>query len=289
MNWITIDQEKCTVCGLCAAGCPLCFRKKGDRISARADESNCNQCGHCVGLCPADAITHSEMDMGNFPEIGRGPGIGIGELTGLVRGRRSHRSFQEERIPRKDLETLVDICRYAPTGSNRQNLGILVIEDRQRIQRLSDWTVDYFAQSLGQMERDLAEVNAGRKEIPEALQPMYGMADTLKRIIKAREVGMEVIFHKAPAVMIFHAPCSTSTPKDDCVIASTTVVHAAQSLGLGTCYIGLFEFAANTHPPIVQDLRLPAGHRAYGVLVLGQPRLRFLRTVDRKPMRVRWE
>jgi nitroreductase len=99
---------------------------------------------------------------------------------------------------------------------------------------------------------------------------------------------MEVIFHRAPAVMLFHSPSETSTPKDDCVIASTTVTLAARTLSLETCYIGLFEFVANRYPPIVEELGLPPGHKVYSILVLGYPVLEFLRAVDRKPMKVRW-
>ena len=114
------------------------------------------------------------------------------------------------------------------------------------------------------------------------------MADTLKMVVTARKFGMEVIFHRAPVVMLFHSPTVTSTPKDDCVIASTTVTLAARTLSLETTYIGLFEFVANRYPPIVQELDLPPGHKVFSILVLGYPKLKFLRAVDRKPMKTRW-
>jgi nitroreductase len=165
----------------------------------------------------------------------------------------------------------------------------MVLENKDRIQKLSDLTVDYFEDNIARMAQKIKELEGANEDIPENLQPMFGMIDTLKRIVKAGQFGFEVIFHKAPAVMIFHAPTSTSTPKDDCVIASTTVVMAAMTMGLETCYIGLFEFAANTYQPIVEQLDLPLGHKVYSVLSLGRPQFKFLRTVDRKPMRVRWE
>ena len=43
------------------------------------------------------------------------------------------------------------------------------------------------------------------------------------------------------------------------------------------------------YQPIVEQLNLPRDHKVYSVLALGRPKFKFLRTVDRQPMRVRWE
>jgi nitroreductase len=183
---------------------------------------------------------------------------------------------------------LVDICRYAPTGSNRQTVGVTILQDRQRIQRLSDHTVDFFENHIDAFEKEAREDRAAGREIPQTTRSALILLDTLKRVGTARKFGMEVIFHRAPAVMLFHSPAETSTPKDDCVIASTIVTLAARTLSLETCYIGLFEFVANRYRPIIEELALPAGEKVYSILILGYPKLTFLRAVDRKPMKVRW-
>jgi nitroreductase len=81
----------------------------------------------------------------------------------------------------------------------------------------------------------------------------------------------------------------TSTPKDNCVIASTTAALTARTMGLEACYIGLMEFAANSDPALLKALDLPRGHLVYSIIILGYPKLKFLRAVDRKPMEARWE
>ncbi|MGW8324040.1 MAG: nitroreductase family protein, partial [Thermodesulfobacteriota bacterium] len=154
--------------------------------------------------------------------------------------------------------------------------------------RLSDHTVDFFENRIEELEKEAREYEAEGKDMPQTTRSALTMVETLKRVVMARKLGMEVIFHRAPAVMLFHSPTETSTPKDDCVIASTTVSLAARTLCLETTYIGLFEFVANRYPPIVRELDLPPGHRVFSILVLGYPKLKFLRTVDRKPMKARW-
>ena len=105
---------------------------------------------------------------------------------------------------------------------------------------------------------------------------------------EAKEAGLDTVFHNAPAVLIFHSPAATSAPKDNGVIASTTVTLTAMTMGLESTYIGVFE-AASTYRPIIKELGLPAGHKVFSVLIMGYPSLKYLRSVDRKPIKVRWE
>lgn len=288
MSWISIDTDECTACGVCITRCPQCFSDKEGDIITKANEKTCNLCGHCVALCPTAAITHSEMDMQNFLELDTGLPFEPEPFFHFIRGRRSHRSFEDRPIPKGDLEKLVDLCRYAPTGSNRQGVGLIVIQDRDRIKRLSDYTVDFFENHVDELIREAKEYEAGGMEVPQTTKSALTMLDGLALLVRARKFGFEVIFHNAPVVMIFHSTTETSTPKDDCVIASTTITLAARALSLETCYIGLFEFVANRYEPIVEELNLPPGHKVFSILILGYPTMTFFRTVDRKPMRVQW-
>ncbi|MBU2550827.1 MAG: nitroreductase family protein [Proteobacteria bacterium] len=289
MTWTTIDKDKCTECGLCRLRCPLCYYEKDGLTLSRANETCCNLCGHCVALCPAEAIVHHQLDMANFPETGRPVQFDTGDFIQFIRQRRSHRHFKDEPVPRQALETLLEACRYSPTGSNRQTVEVIVVQDRARIEMYSNHVVDHFEQTIPVIESRVEKLRAEGRAVDQITLSMMGMKETLGRIVAARRFGFEVIFHKAPAVLIFHAPETSSTPKDDCVIAVQTAMYAARTMGLETCWIGLFEFAANTYPPLVEALALPEGHRVYAVMIAGYPALKFLRMVDRKPIAARWE
>jgi nitroreductase/NAD-dependent dihydropyrimidine dehydrogenase PreA subunit len=288
MSWTSIDPDLCTQCGICVTRCIMNYTQVDGVVRSNAGAATCNLCGHCVALCPTGAITHHKMNMENFIDIPKGFNYDPETFRLFVRSRRSHRLFQDREVPREHLEKLVDVCRYAPTGSNRQTVEVTIIQDRGKIQRLSDHIVDFFENRIEDLEKEARECQAAGREVPQITRSALTMLDTLKLVVMARKFGMEVIFHRAPVVMLFHSPSETSTPKDDCVIASTTVTLAARTLSLETCYIGLFEFGANRYPPIVEELALPPGHKVYSILVLGYPVLEFLRTVDRKPMKVRW-
>ncbi|MBW1708628.1 MAG: nitroreductase family protein [Deltaproteobacteria bacterium] len=289
MSWVSIDKEKCDSCGLCVGRCVRCFSVKEGEISVEANETNCNLCGHCVALCPTMAITQHKMNMDGFVEYPETVQFDTSQFIQFVRERRSHRNFKKKEIPLNDLETLVDLCRYVPTGSNVQTFEILFVRDPERIKKLSDMNVDFFKEMIDDVEQRAAKLVANGKKIPEDLEYALETVVSRRNLVIARDAGMDPIFHKAPAVMIFHSPKLTSTPKDNCVIAAQTVVLAARTMGLETCYIGLFEAAANSYQPLIEELALPSGHSVYSVLILGYPRLKYLRAVDRKPMKVRWE
>ncbi|MBW2061378.1 MAG: nitroreductase family protein [Deltaproteobacteria bacterium] len=289
MSWVSIEEDKCTDCGLCVAACMRCFTDNDGEIIVDANETNCNFCGHCVALCPTMAITHHKMNMDGFIEFDEDVQFDTSRFIQFIKKRRSHRSFKDKEISEKDLKTLVDVCRFAPTGSNVQTVEIVVVREPERIQKLSDLTVDFFKEMIDEVEQRAANLKAEGKNLPEDLEFALQTLEGRNRLILAREAGIDPIFHKAPAVMIFHSPQLTSTPKDNCVIAAQTVVLLAMTMGLETCYIGLFEAAANAFPPLMKELNFPAGHKVFSVLVLGYPRLKFLRSVDRKPIKVRWE
>lgn len=287
MSWVTIDQDKCNGCGVCVLRCASCFSEENEKITAHADMDCCNLCGHCVSLCPTNAIIHTKMDMENFIAVEKEAGIDTDSFIKFIRKRRSQRHFKKKEIPRQDIEKLIDVCRYAPTGANLQGVEIMVIQNQEKIKELSNLTVDFFNILGTSAEKQLDELPLEEKTSKKA-ELLQRTARYKERLTLARETGYDPIFHKAPAVIIFHSHLQTSSAKDDCVIASTTMGLTAMTMGLGTTYIGLYEAAAKNHPPANDALNLPPGHGVFSVLIMGYPKLKYLRTTDRKPIKTTW-
>ncbi len=289
MSWVSIDYGKCSNCGACLEGCTRCFSKKDDRVLVHADINCCSICGRCVALCPTGAINHTEMDMKNFHKIKKDKFILPDDLFEFLRQRRSHRAFTNKKIPEADIIKLVDIVRYAPTGSNSQMVELLLIQNPEKRKKLSDLTVDFMIKT-GEESGKKAEAMKLTGEADEGeikLMEMIAFYGDMMR--ESRDAGLDPVFYNAPLVMIFHAPMQAFSKKDDCVIASTTVGLLSRTMGLEYTYIGIFEGAANNYPAVMDELKLPQGNSVYSVIILGYPKMKFFRTVDRKPTRVRYE
>lgn len=289
MSWVTIDYDKCNNCGICIDGCGRCFIKDDDKVSVHADINCCSICGRCVALCPTDAITHSEMNMGNFNKTQKSDFIKTDDFFEFLRQRRSHRAFSDKSIPESDMNKLVDIVRYAPTGTNSQMVELLVVQDPEKKKKYSDLTVDFMVKSGADAAKKVEELKAEEKASPEEIAQLEMMAFYGDMMKQSQEMGLDPIFYDAPAVMVFHAKEMGFSKKDDCVIASTTMGLLSRTMGLEFTYIGLFEGAANGYPAIMEELNLPEGNKVYSVIIVGYPKMKFLRTVDRKPASVTYE
>jgi nitroreductase len=229
------------------------------------------------------------MDMNNFTAIRGKEIIGTDDLIQFIRERRTHRHFTSQKIPKKDLDVLIDTARYAPTGGNDQTVEIMLVQDPERRKRVSDLTVDYMATVGADFAKKLQELKAGGKGTPNEIMQTERMVRFPEFLVQARNAGRDPVFYEAPAVAIFHSTVQTVTPKDNCVIASTTVGLLARTMGLETTYIALFENAAKAYPPIMDELNLPKENQVFSVLVIGYPKFKYFHTVDRKPIRTKWE
>jgi nitroreductase len=79
-----------------------------------------------------------------------------------------------------------------------------------------------------------------------------------------------------------------ATPEIDGAIASTHMVLLAETLGLGTCYIGFLIWAIENSQELKKFLGIPEGSKALVAFTAGYPGVEFKRFVARNPARVGW-
>jgi len=65
---ITIDENKCTGCGLCVPNCAEGALQIVDGIAKVVSESYCDGLGACLGHCPEGALTLREVETVEFDE-----------------------------------------------------------------------------------------------------------------------------------------------------------------------------------------------------------------------------
>ena len=98
MGLITINEEKCTKCGLCVEECPTAVLKMESSGPVEVNAKGCLACGHCVAICPKEAMDNVKSPLAMQSEIGEMPKLSPEEAKNFIRSRRSIRSYQSKPV-----------------------------------------------------------------------------------------------------------------------------------------------------------------------------------------------
>jgi nitroreductase/NAD-dependent dihydropyrimidine dehydrogenase PreA subunit len=274
MAFLTIDETKCKQDGICAAECPRRIITQEDDASfpqvAEADEAYCMVCGHCVAVCPHGALSVTGVNIEDCPEIERDLVLSWDQTGQFLRSRRSIRLFKDKAVDRKTLAQLIEMARYAPTGGNAQNLQWTVIEGRDKLEPLSQETINWM------------------KRIIEA-QPDSTAADYFRPVVAAWSTGYDGILRTAQTLIVPSAPKENANGLVDLSIALAYLELAAPPLGVGTCWAGLLRGAMLATPKLVESMGLPEGHTWFYPMMIGYPKFKYYRLPERKAPVIHWK
>jgi len=261
MSLFVVDSEKCKKDGICVDECPARIIAMKDKdalpVPVHRAEDFCIQCGHCVAVCPYGALTHEAMSPEQCPPARKELLPDPEWVEHFLRFRRSIRTYKKRPVEREKIAKLIDIARYAPSGSNSQPVRWHVVHDREKVRELAGHVVDWM-----------------RFLIKE--QPEFAVSLHMDRIVAGWDAGVDRICRDAPHIIVTHAP------RDD------RAAPAAPSFGLGACWAGYFNTAATMWPPMQGALALPEGHTCFGAIMIGYPKYAYHRLPSRNEPRITW-
>jgi nitroreductase/NAD-dependent dihydropyrimidine dehydrogenase PreA subunit len=269
---ITIDKDLCQRDRLCALECPVSVisLEGGDGFPRTVDgaESLCLRCGHCVAVCPHGALSHEASPVESSPEIQKGLDLNRDQLAQFLRSRRSTRVFLDKEVARGTVEELINLARYAPTGSNLQLVEWLVLSDRDKLHELSALTVDWMREALARNAKTA---------------PPY-----LAKLIKGWEDGFDTVLRNAPLVLVGMVNKDARNGLVDTTIALTFLDLAAPRFGLGTCWAGLLQGAMMNWPPVKKTMGISEDYPFHYPMMVGYNKFRYHRMVQRRPAKITW-
>lgn len=272
MEFLRVDREACTGCGLCSRACPLHLiiqEEPGEPPQPRkGKEEACIACGHCMSACPAEALQVGVLSARDFVPVRRDLRLSPEQAAQFLRSRRSVRAYLDRPASREDLLAVLDATRWAPSGHHSQCVRWTLLASREAVLAAASLTADWMR---GQVESGDAAAAALH----------------LDGVVRAFENGKDLICRGAPALALALAPlpgASAPTPREDAVIAVAYAELAAHGLGLGACWAGYVTFAAQHHAPLRGYLEVPEGFAVYGGLMLGRPAFRYSAIPPRKAL-----
>lgn len=171
----------------------------------------------------------------------------MNETLKVLEERRSCRKFKPDMITNEELNSVIKAGTYAPTGMGKQSPIIIAVTNKE-------------------MRDRIAEENRKIAGFKEGVDPFYG----------------------APVILIVLADKGTNkeigTYKYDGSLVMGNILNAAESLGLGSCWIhrAKEEFESDFGKSILKDLGISGDYEGIGHCALGYRATEKLKAVPRK-------
>ena len=287
---VSIDEDRCTLCGLCIRVCLKGVLKEEEENIVVIDPASCNLCGHCKAVCPADAPKFSDLNEDEFeptPDIDQLPDPVV--FLRFLRHRRSQRIYKKKPVEIEKIRMIIEAGRFAPTGGNRQGCEYTVITGRKVLDRVCTLTIQTL-QEQGKLVKDaLDRYHRSKEPIPEEYVTMQYYPSLVDRLAEKWKQGTDELLYHAPVLILIHVRQGlTSTPQVDASLSATHMILMAETLGLGTCINGFISFALNHSKELREVLEIPPDHQVHVAFTLGYSDVEFLRLVARNPAKIKW-
>jgi nitroreductase/NAD-dependent dihydropyrimidine dehydrogenase PreA subunit len=265
MNLINVNKSKCIKCGICSKVCPsgvLSIDKTGPNVT---NANNCIACGQCVAACPCGALDNIKSPIAEQTDIENFPVINSKTAEHFLRSRRSIRCYKDAPVPREKLLELINIAHCAPTASNSQGISYVIVENKKILEKAIKIIYDW-------MEKQLK--NPSHWSFPRHVQTY-------------KTTGMDTVLRNAPHLILATAPKGFKNGRENTISQLTYAELYATTIGLGSCWAGLFEMCAfSNYLPLISLFNIPEDRVITGAVMVGYPKYKYKKLVDRNPLDV---
>ena len=272
---MTVDVEKCIGCGKCVKDC---FPQDIEMVEGKAKINNvrCIKCGHCIAICPMAAVSTDEYNMEEVKDYNKEDfNLDADNLLNFIKFRRTIRQFKDKKIETEKITKIIDAGRFTQTGGNMQDVAYIVVKDG--LDELKTLTLE----SLKKMgEYMLANLTPETK-----MYEMYAkMWVNMYEEYQENPEKNDKLFFNAPAVIVVVANSDVNG-----ALASSNMELMTNALGLGTFFSGFFVRAAQGNKKIMDFLGVKEGKQIVTCMIIGYPKVKYLRTTPRKESDISWK
>jgi len=267
-NKFSINQEKCISCGLCVADCPasiISLTENGYPTINQYDYDKCLNCQHCLAVCPTSAFSINGRDPGMSKVISNTDLPTSEMLENLMKFRRSVRRFKHEDIDKSLIDKIIDTASYSATAKNISGNHFTIVKGFDSMNKLREFV----------MKRLIKKIN--NLSLPDKF---CFYEEIVNQWVNNKH---DIIFRNAPNLLVVSTTSESHVPFVDSLIALSSFEHLAISNGLGTLWVGLFNWVLNDILPETKEfLGIPEKNIVGYSMLFGKPAVKYYRTIQKE-------
>jgi alkylation response protein AidB-like acyl-CoA dehydrogenase/nitroreductase/ferredoxin len=305
MGVMKADKDLCTQCGLCLKNCPFrAWELDGEGFPKMKHDYECFSCYNCMVACPVDAISivasyhvsdgffksepdplPAKMPLEPLDAEGKRDEWTVVERT--IMERRSVRNFKPDPVPETLIRRVLEAGRFAPSSGNCQCWKFIVITDKNVINMINEACYGVISMFYAAYTNDVMV----KALIPTYQQnPQPGLFDPRIMLGGCGSISRKnaPVFLNAPVVILMACDDrAIGGSQIQAGIAGQNMNLAAQSLGLGFCWVG-FSQVIEMVPDVKEKLGLKDHWKINTAMVLGYPAFKQGGIVPREFRPVAW-
>jgi nitroreductase len=204
------------------------------------------------------------------------------DVIEAIRTRRSIRVFKPDPIPKKVLQELLDVSRWAPSGGNVQPWHFDVLAGKllakvtaRLVEKAKTWDVS----SYTNIKADLPRTGPYSELLMSRTQSLRALTDAIRYPPGTKNLEAKQLEYRENMLRFFDAPSAIIVCADDrgptAIVSigavTQTICLAALAYGLGTCIMGI----PVLWPEIFRELlNIPKDRAIVTSIAIGYPDLR---------------
>lgn len=162
----------------------------------------------------------------------------MNEVLKVIKSRRSVRNYSTEQINQEDLDSIIEAGVYAPTAHNEQPWHFTVIQNQEMLQHINETVRGLMAESDAEWTRSMGS------------NPDFQVT------------------YDAPTLIVVSGRKDGMAWRVDCAAAIQNMLIAAESLNIGSVWLGLTRFFFQQEEELAK-LGIPEGYEPYYGVAFG--------------------
>lgn len=181
--------------------------------------------------------------------------MAFNETLKTIKQRRSIRSYKDQQIKDEELQAILEAGQYAPNAGD-QPWHFTAVQNKELLDKLNRSAKE----AAKQMDFEHLRALGNNEEF----NCLYG----------------------APTLIIISGNTQFPIPLEaDCAAATQNLLIAAESMGVGSCWIFfvLLAFDSPQGSELLKEIKMPEGYKQYYAAVFGYKKADTFNVPDRKP------